>query len=234
MTYRAVIFDLFYTLLYDEQTGTRERAIEVAQAAGIPEEDWLNGWSAAGDEAVRGNPGTTRGRVRRALVEVGYRGRDEHLADELTGLLFVRQIPRLYRDTRETLAELRTRGYRLGLLSNCFGDEAHWPAEFELDCCFDAMVLSCGVGMAKPDPSIYRLAAERLGLPPQECVFVDDVPPYVAGAQAVGMAGVRINRFDSEEPYADHEPTDVTPDLAIKDLSELLKWLPPRAGAPRE
>lgn len=146
----------------------------------------------------------------------------------------MRHIPRLYRDTRETLAQLRARGYRLGLLSNCFGDEAHWPAEFELDCCFDAMVLSCVVGMAKPDPSIYRLAAERLGLPPQECVFVDDAPPYVAAAQAVGMTGVRINRFGSEELYADHEPTDVTPDLAIEDLSQLLEWLPPRAGAPRE
>jgi putative hydrolase of the HAD superfamily len=164
-------------------------------------------------------------------VEAGYQEGDEHIADELTGLLFVRHIPRLYRDTRETLAELRTRGYRLGLVSNCFGDEAHWPAEFELGSCFDAMVLSCKVGLVKPEPDIYRLAANQLDVALEECVFVDDVPSYVAGAMAVGMTGVRINRFDSEEPYAAHEDPGVEPNLRIGTLDELVEWLPGRAGA---
>ena len=231
MSYRAVIFDLFYTLLYDEGTGTREQAVEVAEAAGIAQEDWLRGWRIAGDEAARGNPGTTRGRVRRTLAEAGYQGGGERLADELTGLLFVRHIPRLYRDTRETLAELRTRGYRLGLLSNCFGDETHWPAEFELDSSFDAMVFSCEVGMVKPEPGIYRLAAERLGVKPQECVFVDDMPTYVAAAKLAGMTTVRINRFDSEGPYAEHKEPAAEPDLRIRKLRELVEWLDGRRGA---
>ncbi|NIR02709.1 MAG: HAD-IA family hydrolase, partial [Gemmatimonadales bacterium] len=176
MMAKAIIFDLFYTLLYDEGTGTREKAIEVAQAAGIAKDDWLGGWRAAGDLAARGRSGTTRGRVKRALAKIGHDGADGKLVDELTGLMFVRHIPRLYPDTRWALAELKTRGYRLGLLSNCFGDEAHWPGEFELDCCFDAMVMSCRVGMVKPEPAIYRLAAEQLGASREACVFVDDVP----------------------------------------------------------
>ena len=230
--YRAVIFDLFYTLVYDEGTGAREKAIEVAEAAGIAREDWLRGWRIAGDEAARGNPGTTRGRVRRALVETGYQGGGEQLADELTGLLFARHIPRLYPDTRGTLAELRTRGYRLGLLSNCFGNETHWLEEFELDSYFDAMVFSCEVGMVKPEPYIYRLAAERLGVRAQNCVFVDDVPTYVAAAKLAGMSTVRINRFGSEEPYGEDEPVQVAPDLSIDNLGQLLEWLPARAGEP--
>lgn len=228
---QAIIFDLFYTILYDEGTGTREKAVEVARAAGIAEDDWLRGWRVAGDDAAKGNPGTTIGRVRRALAEVGYDGESERLADELTGLMFVRQIPRLYPDTRGTLADLRGRGYRVGLVSNCFGNEAHWPAEFELDHCFDAMVLSCAVGMVKPEPGIYQLAADHLGVPPDECVFVDDVPSYVAGAMAVGMTGVRINRFDSEGPYAEHEIPAVEPDLRIRELRELVEWLDGRSGA---
>ena len=228
---QAIIFDLFYTLLYDEGTGTREKAMEVARAAGIPEEDWLRGWRVAGDDAAKGNPGTTIGRVRRALAEVGYDGESERLADELTGLMFVRQTPRLYPDTRGTLADLRGRGYRIGLVSNCFGNEAHWPGEFELDHCFDAMVLSCRVGMVKPEAGIYRLAAERLGVAPAECVFVDDVPSYVAGAMTVGMTGVRINRFDSEGPYAEHGIPAVEPDLRIRELRELVEWLDGRRGA---
>jgi putative hydrolase of the HAD superfamily len=228
---RAAIFDLFYTLLYDEGTGTREKAIEVAERAGIPRDDWLRGWRAAGDEATLGNPGTTRGRVRRALVEAGYQGGDEHLADELTGLLFARHIPRLYPDTRDTLSQLRTLRYRLGLVSNCFGDERHWPAQLELDSCFDTMVLSCEVGMAKPEPGIYRLAADQLDVAPEECVFVDDVPSYVAGAMAVGMAGVRINRFESEGPYAEHRAPAAEPELTIRELRELVQWLDERQGA---
>jgi putative hydrolase of the HAD superfamily len=227
---RAIIFDLFYTLLYDEGTGTREKAVELAKAAGIAGADWLRGWRAAGDDAALGRPGTTRGRVRRALAEAGYQGGDDHLTDMLTGLLFVRHVPFLYPDTRPTLAGLRARGYRLGLISNCFGDEAHWPAEFELDDCFDAMTLSCQVGMAKPDPDIYRLAADQLSVAPEECVFLDDVPLYVAGAMAVGMTGVRINRFDSEGPYAEHKLPAIEPDLRIRELSELVAWLDGRQG----
>ncbi len=226
----AIIFDLFHTLLYDEGTGTRERALEVVKAAGIAEEDWLRGWGAAGIRATKGNPGTTRGRVRGALAEVGYTGGDEHFVDELTGLMFARHVPRLYRDTRETLTDLRARGYRLGLLSNLFGEETHWPSEFELDQCFHAMVLSCEVGMAKPERGIYLLAAERLGVGPGECVFVDDAPAYLAGAKAVGMTTVHISRAGSEWMHAEAGPTDAAPDLSITELRELLEWLPARAA----
>jgi putative hydrolase of the HAD superfamily len=227
---QGIIFDLFYTLLYDEGTGTRERALELATAAGISEREWLDGWRAAGDLAARGKPGTTRGRVRQALAEAGYEGGDEHLTDELTGLLFARHVPFLYPDTRPTLAELRSRGYRLGLLSNCFGDEALWPAEFELDDCFDTMTLSCKVGMAKPDPDIYLLAARQLEVAPEGCVFVDDIPSYVAGAMEVGMTGVRINRFDSEGPYAGHKLPATEPDVRIRELGELVAWLDGKPG----
>ena len=227
---RAIIFDLFYTLLYDEGTGTREKAFEVAKTAGIAKDDWLRGWREAGEAATKGNPGTTRGRVKAALAEVGYTGGDGHLIDDLTGLMFGRHIPRLYRDTREALSELRARGYQLGLLSNLFGDETQWPSEFELDRCFDAMVFSCEVGMAKPERGIYLLAADRLGAKPEECVFVDDAPAYLAGAKAVGMTTVQITRRGSEWMHAEDGPTDMAPDLSIAALEELLDWLPEKAA----
>jgi putative hydrolase of the HAD superfamily len=46
--------------------------------------------------------------------------------------------------------------------------------------------------MRKPEPGIYRLAAERLGVEPAECVFVDDLGTNIKGAVAVGMVGVRF------------------------------------------
>jgi epoxide hydrolase-like predicted phosphatase len=55
---------------------------------------------------------------------------------------------------------------------------------------FDDVVISSEVGLRKPDPAVYELAAERLGLPPAGCVFVDDLPGNLKPALALGMATV--------------------------------------------
>lgn len=78
-------------------------------------------------------------------------------------------------------------GIRTGLLSNSWGLD--YPRD-GWDALFDAVVISGEVGLRKPDPAIYHLAAERLGLPPDQVVFVDDLAPNVRAAAAVGMVGV--------------------------------------------
>jgi len=55
---------------------------------------------------------------------------------------------------------------------------------------FDATVISGDVGLHKPQPEIYELGAERIGVPPAACVFVDDLRENVAGAESVGMTAV--------------------------------------------
>ena len=87
----------------------------------------------------------------------------------------------------EAVRAARGHGLRTALLSNSWGldyDRAGW------DAMFDAVVISGEVGLRKPEPAIYRLAAERLGARPQECVFVDDLVHNVHGAVAAGMVGV--------------------------------------------
>ncbi len=224
--YRAVIFDLYYTLLYDTRTGTREKAIERAAEAGVPEEAWLRGWREAGDRAAKGELATVRARVRAALSSAGNDGREDSLVDDLTGLLLARQAPRLYPDTRRALAEVRRRGYRVGLISNLFANEAEWLREFELDGAFDCMVLSCETGVMKPDAVAYLMAADRLGVRPQECVFVDDVPRFLEGAKAVGMTIAWIRRQNPDEfMQEEYRVTGFQPDLTVHNLDEFLTWL---------
>jgi putative hydrolase of the HAD superfamily len=79
-------------------------------------------------------------------------------------------------------------GVRTALLSNSWGTDAY-PLE-ELRGLFDALVISGEVGLRKPDPEIYRLAAGRLGLEPDACVFVDDLERNVQAAREVGMHAV--------------------------------------------
>ena len=82
----------------------------------------------------------------------------------------------------------RSRGVRTGLVSNSWGTQRYdRQALSEL---FDTIVISGEVGLHKPEPDIYWLAAGRLGVEPTACVFVDDLRENCEGAEAVGMVSV--------------------------------------------
>jgi putative hydrolase of the HAD superfamily len=79
-------------------------------------------------------------------------------------------------------------GVRTGLLSNSMGTSRYDRTVFpEL---FDGVVISGEVGLHKPQPEIFRLSCERVGLPPEECVFVDDLKENCVGAEAIGMTAI--------------------------------------------
>jgi epoxide hydrolase-like predicted phosphatase len=89
-------------------------------------------------------------------------------------------------------------GIRTGLVSNSLGEGRYDRSTFpEL---FDAVVISGEEGMHKPQPEIYRLGAERAGLPAEECVFVDDLRENCDGAEAVGMTAVLHRGADTTLP----------------------------------
>jgi HAD superfamily hydrolase (TIGR01509 family) len=88
-------------------------------------------------------------------------------------------------------------GCRTALLSNA------WPSvrdtlenRWEIAEIFDVITLSCEVKIAKPDPRIYALTLEALGLPPERTAFVDDFERNVAAARQLGMAGVQFQSRD--------------------------------------
>ena len=88
----------------------------------------------------------------------------------------------------EALRRARKRGVKTGLISNSMGAGRYDRSTFpEL---FDGVVISGDEGMHKPEPAIYELGAERVGLEPSDCVFVDDLRENCEGAEAVGMTAV--------------------------------------------
>ena len=87
-------------------------------------------------------------------------------------------------------AGLRPR-YRTGIVSNSFvGARERESERYGFEDLTDTIVYSHEVGVAKPDPAIYLLACDRLGVRPEEVVFLDDREPAVEGARAVGMSAV--------------------------------------------
>ena len=86
------------------------------------------------------------------------------------------------------LRAARAAGIRTGLISNSMGAGRYDRDAFpEL---FDGVVISGDVGLHKPQPEIFRLGCERVGLEPGACVFVDDLRENCEGAEAVGMTAV--------------------------------------------
>jgi FMN phosphatase YigB (HAD superfamily) len=65
--------------------------------------------------------------------------------------------------------------------------------------------------MAKPDPAVYMMAAERLGLPPRECVFVDDLDTNVEAARQVGMVGILFRLDKGDDLRSQLAALDVRP-----------------------
>lgn len=86
--------------------------------------------------------------------------------------------------------------YKTAILSNVNKDGLERKIDqATLDEHFDVLVVSGEVGFIKPEPEIYHLTAERLGIKPEECVFIDDRAGYAEAAEAVGMKAINYQSF---------------------------------------
>jgi putative hydrolase of the HAD superfamily len=91
-------------------------------------------------------------------------------------------------DMVDMVRSARARGIKTGLVSNSWGAD-RYPAELVAEL-FDATVISGREGFRKPDPRMYALGAQRIGIAPELCVFVDDLPFNLPPAAELGMATV--------------------------------------------
>lgn len=138
------------------------------------------------------------------LLEIGAIDLDayaEWVADRSEAILGVRFDPRermtagfgtmgIYWPMVHEVRRLAAAGYRLAVCSNNVAAyRSTWQTQVPLEL-FEVVVDSSEVGVRKPDPAIYTLTCERLGVAPDRCAFIDDHPANVAAAQALGMRAV--------------------------------------------
>jgi epoxide hydrolase-like predicted phosphatase len=109
----------------------------------------------------------------------------------------------LNRELVEALPALRER-YCLGLLSNANDDLRQMLLErWQIASLFDDMIISAEVGLLKPDRRIYELAIHRLGVEPDEALFIDDLPVNIEGAQIAGLKAIQY--LDNQQVMEDLE-----------------------------
>ena len=101
-------------------------------------------------------------------------------------------------EMHEAVRRAREAGVKTGMVSNSWGDDRYDRNALERT--FDAWVISGEVRLRKPDPQIYALGAERIGLDPSDCIFVDDLRGNLKPAQKLGMATVHHRTADETIP----------------------------------
>jgi len=152
----------------------------------------------------------------RALAEYGANDPSfaEQLADTFQSERRGRHV--VYPDTKPTLDDVRER-YRVALLTNGAADlQREKIRESKLAPFFEVIVISGEVGVRKPEPEIFALVLDRLGVTAGTAVMVgNSLGSDVAGAQRAGLKGVWLNRSGRD---CDDE---IEPDAKITSLSEL-------------
>lgn len=175
---KGIIFDCFGVLY----VGSLQMLYDITPEARWPELHDLNVGSDYGyidaDEYAEALADIT-GRTKQEVIELRMR---KHVRNDAM-VAYVRELHKTY---------------KVGLLSNVGPDLIERLfTEGERAELFDCVVLSSAEGLVKPNPHIFELAAERLGLEPGECVMIDDLEKNIEGADAAGMRGVVFTNLQS-------------------------------------
>jgi putative hydrolase of the HAD superfamily len=127
----------------------------------------------------------------------------------------------IFPEVHGVLTEIRRRGFPIAIVSdNSPGAENDFVG-LGLSHYIDAYAISGNLGCCKPDPRMYATGSRGIGVPPGECLFVDDDPELVEAAVALGYQGVALGRT------LPHPPAQVP---WIESLDGVLDWLPPIAA----
>ena len=139
-----------------------------------------------------------------------------------------RRVP--HEGVKETLKELKRRGYKLGIIANTITETEipDWMCHDQVADCFQTVILSSKVRLRKPDPAIYLLASRCIGTVPENCAYVGDNPVRdVEGAVDAGYGSMILYEDAGTADREGKLPT-VKPDYRIKAIRELLDLFPDR------
>ena len=223
--YKAVIFDLFGTLVdcykvidYDDTL------VKMAAVLNVPYGEFRRVWDDTAPERNTGAFATTNASIaaicNRMNVQI-----DADIIERAANIRreFVTQTLFPRNDTLNTLAQLKEKGIKIGLISNCSPDTPETWDKTPFIRLFDITVFSSSVGLKKPDPRIYQLALGQLRLKSGECIYVGDGDSNeLTGAQEMGMYPLMIKvEYDSEtgDYLADRQEWDGP---VIRSLTEVL------------
>jgi putative hydrolase of the HAD superfamily len=191
----AVVFDFYGTLTpVSPAEAWTEHVSQLAALLGVTPQDLVRALDESYPERFTGALGGLRETLQTLAARMGAQVSDQRL-DEACRLRAEIQESgfRLRPEALPVIGQLRDRGLRIGLVSDCTSElPAAWP-RLPLAGVVDAPVFSCVEGIRKPDPRLFRKVAAELGVDPAACLYVGDGGGReLTGSSAVGMRAVLL------------------------------------------
>jgi putative hydrolase of the HAD superfamily len=226
MPYKAVIFDLFGTLI-DNYTVAEHKSVlgQVADALGAPRDGLAQLWEDTYYERATGAIPTLEAALEDICRQLQVDADEERMANAIAIRLGLTQRTLEPQDgALETLSQLRADGHKIGLISDCSEEIPRLWEQTPFAPLIDVPIFSSAAGMKKPDARIYHLACEGLEVEPQDCLYIGDGSSReLTGAAQVGMTPVLI-RVPYEKTYEPHRiDVDEWEGAEISSLTEVLK-----------
>ncbi len=196
MKYKAVIFDLFGTLIknlpYTESNNVLKRmALELS----VPPDDFVKLWHDAFDERMKGIFKDYQVCIGHICRQLGAPARDDkiELSANIRFEMTKQEVMTPREEAVEVLSCLKTNGCKTGLLSDCSKEITLVWENTPLAPLIDTPVFSCLEGLKKPDHNFYKIAVERLAVNPKACIYIaDGIGQELPSASEFGMYAVQI------------------------------------------
>ncbi len=204
MKFHAIIFDLFGTLVDGFVSSVGQIHTELPAALQVPPEQFVQVWRQSSEMRTNGTFQTVEASIKYVCDNIGVQVTAEQMTKAVEiRLRHIKQALDPRPDAVATLARLKNEGYKIGLLSNCSIEiPILWP-ETEFADLIESPIFSSRERLKKPDPRIYHLACEGLGITPELCLYIADGENYeLAAAANVGLHPVLI-RNSSQDNRSD-------------------------------
>jgi putative hydrolase of the HAD superfamily len=227
MKYKAVIFDLFGTLIYgSSRVESNNNLKRMAAALAVPADEFINLWVSRMKNRMNGTLKNYQNCIRDMCQEFGVLVDDDKVeqAASIRFEMSKREVLAPREGAIETLSRLKAKGYQTGLISNCSSEVVTVWKDSPLAPLLDVTIFSCIAGMLKPDTRIYQMAVEKLAVKPRECMYIaDGMEQELTSAEKLGMHAVLI-RMSGENDYAAYREEWRGPVISsLKDVLKLVR-----------
>jgi len=197
---QAVIFDLFGTLVDDFASSVSQMSNAFVEALAVPYEPFTQLWRQTTERRVIGEFQTIEASIEYVCSQLGVQLTGERMAKAVEiRLRYTRRALEPRPHAIATLEQLKNEGNKIGLLSNCSIEiPILWPETAFADL-IDSPIFSSRERLKKPDPRIYRLVCERLGVEPEACLYIADGENHeLTAAAKVGLHPVLIRNLSRD------------------------------------
>lgn len=229
MKFKAIIFDLFGTLVDDFGSSVGQMHHEMAAALSVPYEQFITLWGQTAKMRIIGAFETVEANIKYVCDNINVSPTAEQLEKAVEiRMKYIGQALRPRPDAISTVSELKNKGHKIGLLSNCSIEIPILWQETAFADLFDTTIFSSREHLKKPDARIYDLACERLDAMPASCLYIaDGEDNELKAAASVGLHPVLIRTSLQKNRGELHQEAREWQGPSIDSLKEVLQLVGP-------